>query len=237
LQSTPPSPALADFFQSILNKPSYSPSDPDTIKIQMLAFERWAWSVNDPSAILQQGSLIVQNPDLSLAQRDSALRASIARLDQLLSLKAPIDPEQLNQLLDFSPEEDSSCLSGTALLAGAFLHTRHPGSIEIQRLDDQVQALAHTPDLSEYNQSCVLEVITELQLTGMLAYARGHIISPNSDVVRIKAIQALGAIGTADELPLLNEQEADTPELFWAMINAKEKIQNRLRQPQPVAVH
>lgn len=237
LQSVPASPQFADFYQDLIHQAIDSHLSPETIELQNLAFDRWAKSVADPSEILEQTNTIIREPTQSIAQKDFLLRASITRIDQLISLGHPADPEQLRLLLDIALQKDQANLQGTAILAGAYLHSRHPELIGSKYLENQIKGLIGTPNLPEYNQACALQVIAELQLTYMLPYAQDHIASPNSDIVRIKAIQALGAIGTTDELLLLNEQEADTPELFWAMINAKEKIQNRRSQPQPVAIH
>ncbi|MDP0494653.1 MAG: hypothetical protein Q7Q73_00465 [Verrucomicrobiota bacterium JB024] len=237
LQTMPPSSQLVDFYQALIRRAIDSPSSQEAIELQNLAFDRWVKSVADPSEILEQTNTIILEPAQSIAQKDFALRASITRLDQLISLGHPANPEQLRQLLDIALQKNQANLQGTALLAGAYLHSRHPELVGSKYLEDQIEVLIDTPNLPEYNQACALQVIAELRLTDMLPYVRDQIRHPGSDAIKLKAIQALGAIGTNEDLPLLNEQEASTPELFWATIHAQEQIKERLTPPHSIATH
>jgi hypothetical protein len=237
LQAMPTSPELTDFYLSVIKQNTNSPFSPEAIELQNLAFDRWAKSVADPSEILEQTRTIIRQPTHSIVQKDFALRASITRLDQLISLGQSADSAQLRQLLDLALQKNQANLQGTAILAGAYLHSRHPELVGSKYLEDQIEVQIKTPNVSEYNQACALQVIAELQLTNLLPYVQYHIQHPNSDAIKLKAIQALGAIGTNEDLPLLNEREASTPELFWATLHAQKQIKERSTPPHSIATY
>ena len=189
-----------------------------------------------PPGLLDLLTQIYHDPDQNAVLRDYAVQ-HVAAFYQQLEIATDVNPQEKSAglaearkiLWDALSETDSS-IAGTALLGLTRLSRESPEAFDPRQIAGVAQEMAGAATSGELTRITAIQVCAQLNAQDALPVIQAAVQNGQTMTVRISAIGALGRLGGAEQIPLLNHVLQDAEErLKLPAQQALKQIENRLQ--------
>ena len=189
-----------------------------------------------PPGLLDLLTQIHHDPDQNGVLRDYAVQ-HVAAFYQQMEIATDVDPQDKSTglaaarkiLWDALAETDSS-IAGTALLGLTRLSKESPAAFDPRQIGGVAEQMAGPATLGELTRITAIQVCAQLNVQDALPVIQAAVQNGQTMTVRISAIGALGRLGGAEAIPLLNSVLQGTEErLKLPAQHALNQIENRLQ--------
>jgi hypothetical protein len=188
-----------------------------------------------PPGLLDLFTQIYHDPDQNGVLRDYAVQ-HVAAFYQQLEIATDVVPQDKStglaaagKILWDALAETNSSIAGTALLGLTRLSKESPGAFDPGQIAGVAEQMAG-PASSELTRITALQVCAQLNVQDALPAIQAAVQNGQTMTVRISAIGALGSLGGAEAIPLLNRVLQGVEErLKLPAQHALNQIENRLQ--------
>jgi len=189
-----------------------------------------------PPGLLDLLAQIYHDPDQNVVLRDYAVQ-HVAAFYQQMEIATDVDPQDKSAglaaarkiLWDALSETDNS-IAGTALLGLTRLSKESPEAFDPRQIGGVAEQMAGLTTSGELTRITAIQVCAQLNVQDALPVIQAAVENGQTMTVRISAIGALGSMGGAEEIPLLNRVLQGAEErLKLPAQQALKQIENRLQ--------
>ncbi len=187
-----------------------------------------------PLGLLDLFTQIYHDPDQNGVLRDYAVQ-HVAAFYQQMEIATDVDPQDkgaglaaARKVLWDALSETNSSMAGTALLGLTRLSRENPEAFDPRQIAGVAEQMAG-PNSSELTRITALQVCAQVNVQDSLPVIQAAVQNGQTMTVRISAIGALGSLGGAEAIPLLNSVLQGAEErLKLPAQHALNQIENRL---------
>jgi hypothetical protein len=189
-----------------------------------------------PPGLLDLLTQIHHDPDQNVVLRDYAVQ-HVAAFYQQMEIATDVDPQDKSnglaaarKILWDALTETNSSIAGTALLGLTRLARENPEAFDPRQIAGVAEQMAGPATSGELTRITAIQVCAQLNVQDALPVIQAAVQNGQTMTVRISAIGALGSLGGAEVIPLLNSVLQGTEErLKLPAQHALNQIENRLQ--------
>jgi hypothetical protein len=189
-----------------------------------------------PTGLLDLLAQICHDPDQNGVLRDYAVQ-HVTAFYQQLEIATEVAPQDKSaglaaarKILWDALAETGTSIAGTALLGLTRLSRESPEAFDPRQIGGVAEQMAGAATSGELTRITAIQVCAQLKVQDALPLIQAAVQNGQTMTVRISAIGALGSLGGAEQIPLLNHVLQGTEErLKLPAQHALNQIENRLQ--------